>query len=368
MKYVRRRYNKGLTEDLRKDDDWYDNEAKLLDTICGGVLKANEKNQKFCAFVDGLDEYVGDVKSVVSRLLGLQHRTGMKMCFASRPEPVISRMLGSATKLFMQHHNQNTIHDYIESACSFLQPDEQAILRPLCENVENEASGVILWARFMIDELTTSCILGATAKELDDLRQTYPKELGLVYDRILGRLSEKQRIHAAIAFYILDQGHQTFGSEGDFPSYVFFITWSMMVETIDTSIHFDSSFDLHHFQLRMHAMLGALLEFSDAHKTVRHVHKTLVSYLRQSDDMNLLIVERVNSQFREDFAGEMYALILRKAAAKIPYDALKLFRHIWRHDKHGMLQEPRTFAMDLFPPATARWTLVAAAAISASGT
>lgn len=302
---------------------WRNNPSEVLKTLC---LALESAKLAMCFFIDGLDEYNGKLSDLIKCLLQIQKRGRLKMCLASRPEPIISRMLAEAPAIQMQDHNSTTIQHYIESACqAMLTENEASSLESLWQNVTTEANGVILWARFVVDELIERCVEGATTAELQVILDTFPKEIEDVYARILDKIptgSSKQRLHAAIAFYVLEHGRSVFATGGDFPTYEFFISWAMIVESLDNSMHFDTKFDQTRFRARIHALLGGLLEFSADSTTVRYVHKTLKTYLERSHALEQEINEIPQSVFSggdasQPLGEQLFVQILREAAEQL---------------------------------------------------
>ncbi|KAK5070198.1 hypothetical protein LTR64_002036 [Lithohypha guttulata] len=255
-----------------------------------------------CAFVDGLDEYTGRAKALMDTLLGVQACTGIKLCLASRPENMISRVLSSYPGLKVQDHNSATIQACIQSASVLvLSKEEISTLRPLWRSIEQAANGIVLWARFAADLLVEQCIEGATTSELATVLDAVPTQLEDVYQRIFERLDEKQKLHAAIAAQLLI-------IHGSVKIESFFVYWCMITEDLDEHFNCDDSFDTKRFIARMYRLFGGLLEFThsplrclvhaagDAYDpvrggfpgqcgrscSVRLVHKTLFTYLTQS--------------------------------------------------------------------------------------
>jgi len=101
-----------------------------------------------CAFIDGLDEYKGDYAALTDLLMRVQHRTAMKMCFASRPESVFLARFKEAPRVRMQDHNSTSIRVYIDQAIERGRATLVDIESVLDENMRKEilrrAQGVII--------------------------------------------------------------------------------------------------------------------------------------------------------------------------------------------------------------------------------
>ncbi|KAK5944879.1 hypothetical protein PMZ80_002081 [Knufia obscura] len=317
------------------EETWFDREERLVEHLIGGL---REMKGNVLIFIDGLDECAVHLGQLTTSLLRIQRQSNVKMCLASRPEPILLRLLSKFPVLQMQDFNVATIRDHIRMVCEHFDADESTSLEPLWIEVEREANGVILWARFVVDELFEQRISGATMKELQEKLRTYPKELKDVYARILSRLSEKEVIHAAIAFYALRTGQQYFASDIGLPIYEFFILWVVMVEVVDEEMVFDRGFDINQFRSRLHAMLGGLIEFSDALNVVRYVHKTLESYLEEPNKVKALMEQYIRPMSSDDpdkFTKEVFSIVIRKAIAEIECTEQDFQKAIYE------IQEPR---------------------------
>lgn len=321
------------------EETWFDREERLVERLIGGL---RETKGNVLVFIDGLDECAAHLGQLTTSLLKIQRQTKAKMCLSSRPEPILLRLLGGLPDLQMQDYNAATVRDHIRIACEHFDADETTSLEPLWGEVEREANGVILWARFVIDELFEQRIEGATMKELQQTLRTYPKELKDVYARVLGRLPEKKMLHAAIAFYALRTGQGYFSTRRGFPIYDFFIIWVVMVETIDKGMVFDRSFDIKQFRHRLHAMLGGLVEFSDSLKVVRYVHKTLESYLEESDEVKAVTEHCIKPIFSNDFAAQLFSILIRKATTELVCKEQEIQKAIYgaktRYSRHRILK------------------------------
>lgn len=111
----------------------------------------NQTRDNLCVFVDGLDEYQGKVVELLEFLKTLPQKaqtgTLIKICLASRPEPVIALALKSNPGLSMQDHNARGIRHYVLSAIKNLEldPDDESQLSQLSSLIVEKAEGIFLW-------------------------------------------------------------------------------------------------------------------------------------------------------------------------------------------------------------------------------
>lgn len=304
------------------DGNWRELEDQLM-TLFSDATRMTAA--RCCIFVDGLDEIstsasaIGAARDLVRTLRNIQQRSNAKICVSGRPQETVSRLLASFPGFHIQDHNAATIRNYIDNACQELTPEEIESSHALWSFIENEANGVILWARFVVDELVERLLIGATSKELQAILRAYPDQLEGVYERVLEDLLDEQKLHAAVAFYAIEHGLTRFTAGREFSSYEFFVTWTIMIESLDQAIEFDSGFDLRAFRIRIEALLGGLLEFSST-DTVRFVHTTLESFVRRSPTFSKIVDQFIVPMYKDGMAGQVFISIMAQALNEVVVD------------------------------------------------
>lgn len=167
--------------------DWP--EHRLRDALRRSLEKVS---QGVCIFVDGLDEYEGDVLILIQFLKSLassqKHLT--KLCVSSRPEPIPSQQLQDRPNLSMSEHNASGIDLYCHGT---LWEFDSAVrndfdISQLSRSIAERAEGVFLWARFALGELMQGYCEAETMDELEARLKEIPQGLEEIYDRMLARL------------------------------------------------------------------------------------------------------------------------------------------------------------------------------------
>jgi len=163
---------------------WHESELRdalrvTLRSVSGGI----------CIFIDGLDEYEGNLRHLIEFLTGLSAsdrvaRKSIKICISSRPEPIPSLLLRDLPSLSMSAHNAGGITSY----CRQILKDLDIELSYISESIAKRAEGVFLWARFAIEELIQGVSEGEDHLELLNRLDSFPQDLEDVYDRMLSRL------------------------------------------------------------------------------------------------------------------------------------------------------------------------------------
>lgn len=192
------------TKSHKSKNEWTDRELRegLFETL--GRFSKN-----VCLFIDGLDEYQGDMHELIALFRELPYRICpgkvLKVCLASRPESVISLSLGVCPGLRMQDHNLDGIKSYVSATITRLrtsQPDEVR-LQNLSASIAYKAEGVVLWARFAVSEIIQAYAGGETEVEVDRRLRALPGELEGLYANIFKRMRPEDRNEARLMFQLV---------------------------------------------------------------------------------------------------------------------------------------------------------------------
>jgi len=278
----------------RLDGEWPKIDTELLDLVCESL---QHEPRTICGFIDGLDEYIGNLIKLADIIILLQRRSGMKLCLASRPYPELKHKLG-LTSFEMQSHNNATIRAYADTAFTSLEAYlNQKDLQDVAAQIEDDANGVILWARFAVDEVVCAVLRGEGLREIWQLLDEFPLEMAQVYERILGRLSHSQWRQAAVAFFIIEHWETSFCGLGgllELPSEPMMLLYSRILFELHDAEYsdFSSDQDEPRFCLKLRSMLQGLIIFTDyRQRNFRNpalMHKTLGAFLDSSEEYTLM--------------------------------------------------------------------------------
>ena len=172
------------------------------------LLQGLDKCTKnICIFVDGLDEYEGDIHSQLDLIRLFQDiaakstsRRPIKLCLASRPEPIFLLAFRDTDGLQMQNYNYDGINKYVVWRFETVALNTNNNTNPeprilaLSISITTRSLGVFLWARFAVDELIEGIAGGEDSEQLEVRLSNIPPDLEDLYSRILQRIKEK---HAA---------------------------------------------------------------------------------------------------------------------------------------------------------------------------
>ncbi|KAF4537701.1 uncharacterized protein LTHEOB_11473 [Lasiodiplodia theobromae] len=129
---------------------WTMSELKLI--VKRLVCQEVTPSEKFCFFIDGLDEYDGDVHDILDCLRDIDCSTHVKLCLSSRPWNCFEESLGKRKdqKLYMEILTQKDITKYAyDKISSFMlgcdYNDAVGMANKLSEEITQKAQGVFLW-------------------------------------------------------------------------------------------------------------------------------------------------------------------------------------------------------------------------------
>lgn len=272
----------------RPNGHWPDLESELLDLVCEAVL---DTEVLVCGFIDGLDEYTGDLRSLAGMLVRLAERSGMKLCLASRPEPQLIYKLRHYA-FSMQDYNTTTIEDYTEGAFNSLPFDLQSSkLEQLFRRIPEEANGVILWARLAVDEVIAATLKGYNILQIENCLDRFPLELEAVYSRVWSSLDAEHRKLAATMLFVISKW-DSMKYHLDMPfrpldQSKMLLTCDILFKLIGSAQEPLSDLDPSRFKKLVHSTLQGLIEVVDkvSHCEFRLVHKTFNSYVQQSQEI-----------------------------------------------------------------------------------
>jgi len=327
----------------RHGGNWPQLEAELLDLFSEAL---GAVNLTICAFLDGLDEFEGDLRKLMQTITTLQRRTGMKICLASRPESELAFALRDKPGFAMQAHNHSSIKAYIHDARASLQGYTFVeSLDVIFQSIEEQANGVILWARFAVDDVISAAIAGYPADDIKEKLQAFPPQLQGVYNRIWDALS-KFKLQAAVAFFLSDNWDSSFQNcATKIPLYAeeFMVLWCKTMHRLQPTTLFGPNFTETQFRLRIHAMIKGLIEFvpaGDKRKnvtTVRLVHKSLQTFLMTRQEYAELI-ERIEVALPlNSFGPRFYAEAIVDASDELEPDSYV----VWKEKGMVTLSEDR---------------------------
>ncbi|TKA70756.1 hypothetical protein B0A55_08838 [Friedmanniomyces simplex] len=196
----------------RHPDPW--TRQELLEAFFG-VLTHHNLNNRFCFFIDGLDEYEGDHYTLIQELQQLVDTGAVKLCVSSRPWNAFNSAYGKLKdrQLVLQNHSQTDMRKYVQG---MLEQDPRfarlsaldAGAQDLINDIQERAQGVFLWVflvvRSLLRGLTEEDDIAMLQKRLRQL----PTDLERFFQQILDSVDDVYQEYTARTLLIVLEAHQ----------------------------------------------------------------------------------------------------------------------------------------------------------------
>lgn len=167
-----------------------------------------DKSRRFFFLIDGLDEFDGEPKEIISMVLRAA-QPNVKLCVASRPwldfedafEERPSLLLEDLTKhdidLYVaRHFNQN--RRFLE-----LKEERPEAAVQLLDDIVQKATGVFLWVVLVVDSLLEGLSNSDRLPNLEARLNALPADLEALFDKLLFRLQPQYFKEACETFRLL---------------------------------------------------------------------------------------------------------------------------------------------------------------------
>ena len=225
-----------------------------------------ETSVNLCILVDGLDEFSGEMQELLTffRKIPPATNTGhlVKVCLASRPQPVIVLALSEWPGLQMEAHNTDAIEKY-----AFTTMENLGVAaydrRGFSAEIAKRAEGVFLWARFAVQEIINGYAEGENISELYQRLQALPPDIEELYAHIFSRMNSRGREEAQILFQLVCFAHQPFRDD-DYINLRQLKEAAAIIQNVVSDPENNSSTtsfeELEGFRRRLKAKSGGLLE------------------------------------------------------------------------------------------------------------
>lgn len=165
-------------------------------------LQVEELGYCFCFFIDGLDEYHGAKEDITRVVTDLAACPWIKICASSRPKSAfLAEWNSNPFSFHMQGFTRNDISAYVHDKVGIdhrfqvASKDDPRWLR-LTQTMVYKAEGIWIWVYFVVHELLRDIKDGAPFQHLQNQIDSYPTELGALFDCIINRID---RVHTTSA-------------------------------------------------------------------------------------------------------------------------------------------------------------------------
>jgi hypothetical protein len=172
---------------------------KPMDTVLRSalsrILEHASLSQKYCFFIDGLDEYEqADPKLQVDfarDILDLAILSGVKILVASRPEASFSGRFDKCPRMCLQDLTKADIEAYVNAEVGgkivsrLLDEDNAEGLARLGQKIVRKAKGVFLWVVLVIADLVIGIDEGESYRDLHRRLDRLDKDLHMLFRQTL---------------------------------------------------------------------------------------------------------------------------------------------------------------------------------------
>lgn len=173
-------------------------DTSTLQTALLNVARVRKPSVRLCLFLDALDEHGGDNEKLAMLLKEMVSSTDsdtvqIKVCVASREWPVFTKNFGNCPGFAIHEHTVQDISSYVTSR---LAPDNlgsqhllnSSQLAMIAAQVTEKSSGVFIWVRLVVDQLSKIIQDGTPLKDLENYVMEMPPELEDLYAHTLRRI------------------------------------------------------------------------------------------------------------------------------------------------------------------------------------
>lgn len=187
------------------DHDW---NVQSLRTAIEKISHIPLPTDKFCIFIDGLDEYSGRHQDLISTIKCLASSPSIKVCASSRPWNVFSDAFGRSTnKLRLEDLTRDDIKKYVaknlKEDINFVELESSnPLLNQIAEDVTERARGVFLWVYLVVESLKKGFIDGAKSHELKQMLESLPSDLEEYFQHMIESIEELYRQESVRIFSV----------------------------------------------------------------------------------------------------------------------------------------------------------------------
>ncbi|KAL9027675.1 MAG: hypothetical protein Q9196_003840 [Gyalolechia fulgens] len=286
---------------------WTD--ERLL-SILTRFLNQKPTSVSLCAFVDGLDEFVGDEEVLLNVVRLFINTPRCKICVSSRPEPAFRDEFTSCRQLRVQDLNREDIERTVAGKLSPIltkyMPKDGRKLDSLNETLIGKAQGVFRWLDLMIRDLIIGARNRDTATMLLSRLERAPETINGMYTHILSSLDPFYQEESLKYFSVLLLAAE-FGIKPDLLRLVCAEDdpWEHVVN-FDLDYFHTAKFDsaCRDLETRLIACCGSLIDIQEdlndegaevksnitrhGRRDVVFVHRTALEYVRETYEEKLL--------------------------------------------------------------------------------
>lgn len=165
---------------------------------------------KVALFVDGLDEFEGDLEPLISTIRDvISHFSSVKLCTASRPWNEFQEAFKDVPSLRLQDLTRSDIKQYVEARFKeskkymTLRGRKTGLTNDLISSVVSKASGVFLWVKIVVSSLLAGLSQADRPSDLKRRLDDLPEDLEGLYERLIDNIDPFYLEHATQYFTLM---------------------------------------------------------------------------------------------------------------------------------------------------------------------
>ncbi|KAH6645820.1 hypothetical protein BKA67DRAFT_663702 [Truncatella angustata] len=156
---------------------------------------------RFCIFIDGLDEYVGDYDQLLNLIFDLEEFENVKLCVSSRPEVQLTHRLSHCDSLRLQDLNESDIDAFVGQKLSHVQLNLDSLgLGRIQHQIVGQAEGVFLWAVLVTQAIVRGALAADDTETLLKRIERTPQPMNDLFKSMVGNIDEAHR--ESLALYL----------------------------------------------------------------------------------------------------------------------------------------------------------------------
>ncbi|KAK1713466.1 hypothetical protein BDP67DRAFT_435703 [Colletotrichum lupini] len=181
-----------------------------LEAMIRLVVAEAQKERNLCLFIDGLDEFSGDLEKLIALIGVFLQCPNVKVCVSSRPWVVFEEAFQHRPSLKLEDLTYNDIRKFIakrfseEEGFRRLSIREPEYAEQLEDNIATKAVGVFLWVSLVVKSLLSGMENDDRVSDMQRRLDLLPPELENLYNAILNSLDPFYFQHAAQYFRLLE--------------------------------------------------------------------------------------------------------------------------------------------------------------------
>lgn len=164
-------------------NEYHDSASWRLDELNSAFnqLKETLLPLKLCFFVDGLDEYTGELSTLINLLNRLASSSFIKLCVSSRPwNQFVNAFDDSIPHLKLEDLTRKDIERYVrnhlENNTKFSSFAHERCAK-IIQDIVQRAQGVFLWVYLVVDSLLKGVVDGDNVSDMQERLDRLPVEL-----------------------------------------------------------------------------------------------------------------------------------------------------------------------------------------------